>query len=134
MKTNFTILVAEDLESDFFLLQRAFRRNNINNPIHWVQDGEEALHYLQGTGPYSDRIKYPFPELVVLDLKMPRKSGLEVLEWVKEHPEFRVIPTIVMSSSQLDEDVQKAYDLGANTYFLKPADFDTLVEMVKGVH
>lgn len=134
MDPNFTFLIAEDSESDFMLLERAFRKNDIQNPIIWVQDGDEAIEYLQGAGKYSDRMKYPFPDLVVLDLKMPRKSGLEVLQWVKEHPENRVIPTIVMSSSLLDSDVRKAYDLGANTYFVKPSDFNTLVAVVKGIH
>ncbi len=134
MNSNFTFLIAEDEESDFMLVQRAFRKNNIENPIQWVQDGEEAIRYLQGDGKFADREKFPFPELLILDLKMPRMNGMEVLTWVKAHPEFRVIPTIVMSSSSLDDDVRKAYDLGANTYFIKPADFDSLVQVIKGVH
>lgn len=134
MNPQYTFLIAEDNESDFLLLQRAFRKNNIQNLIQWVQDGDEAIEYLQGTGKYGDRTTHPFPDLLVLDLKMPRKTGLEVLHWIKEHPQYRVIPTIIMSSSNLDEDVRHAYDLGANTYFVKPSDFDTLVAVVKGVH
>lgn len=134
MNLNFTILAAEDEESDFFLLQRAFHKNNITDSIQWVKDGMEAADYLQAKGKYSDRLKYPFPDLCILDLKMPRMGGIEFLEWMRDHPEFRVIPTIVMSSSKLDSDVLKAYSLGANTYFIKPTDFDGLVKLVKGIY
>jgi len=78
MKPNYTILVVEDEETDYFLLERAFRKNNITNPIQWMKDGLEALSYLQGTGAYTDREKFPFPEVIILDLKIPRLSGLEV--------------------------------------------------------
>jgi CheY-like chemotaxis protein len=134
MTSKLTILIAEDEESDFMLLQKAFRKNNIDDNLVWVRDGLDAIDYLQGSGAYSDRQQHPAPELVILDLKMPRMSGLEVLQWVKDHPEFKVIPTIVMSSSRLDDDVRQAYDLGANTYFIKPTDFATLVRLIQGVH
>jgi CheY-like chemotaxis protein len=131
---NYTILLVEDEENDALLLKRAFKKNSISNPIQWVKDGLEAIAYLKGDGDYADRSRYPFPEVVLLDLKMPRMGGLELLAWIKDHPEMQVIPTIVMTSSREDVDIAKAYGLGANTYMIKPSDFDTLVRMVKNTH
>jgi len=131
---NYSILLAEDEDNDAMLLQRAFKKNNILNPIHWVKDGIQAISYLRGEGEYADRSRFPFPHIIILDLKMPRMGGLEFLEWMRDNPDYRVIPTIVMSSSQQDPDIQKAYFLGANTYLLKPSDLDTLVKMVKATH
>ena len=133
MKTNFIILVVEDEDSDFYLLERAFRKNNIQNPIIRAKDGLEGLHYLQGSNEYSDREKFPFPDVVILDLKTPRMTGLELLEWIREHPECRVIPTVIMSSSQQDADIEKAYQLGANTYFVKPTNFQDLVDLTASI-
>ena len=133
MKPNYLILVVEDDDSDFFLLERAFRKNKIENPIVRVKDGLEGLHYLQGSGDYTDRDKFPFPDVIILDLKTPRMSGLELLAWIREHPECRVIPTIIMSSSQQDVDVSRAYELGANTYFVKPTTFEDLIELTKTI-
>lgn len=127
---NFTILLVEDEENDGLLFLRALKKSGIANPIHWLKDGLEAMHYLQGEGKYADRQKYPLPGVVILDLKMPRLSGLELLAWIREHKR-RIIPTIVMSSSRLESDIEQAYELGANTYMVKPADFDGLLEMVK---
>jgi len=131
---HFTILLVEDDENDALLVQRAVRKNLITNPIHWMRDGLEALDYLKGIGKYADRQKFSFPEVIILDLKMPRMNGLELLAWIKENPEYRVIPTIVMSSSRLDEDVARSYLLGANTFMVKPSDFDVLAKMIKTIH
>ncbi|MGZ4964062.1 MAG: response regulator [Limisphaerales bacterium] len=133
MKPNYLILVVEDDDSDFFLLERAFRKNKIENPIVRVKDGLEGLHYLQGSGDYTDREKFPFPDVIILDLKTPRMSGLELLAWIREHPECRVIPTVIMSSSQQDVDVSKAYELGANTYFVKPTTFEDLIQLTRTI-
>jgi CheY-like chemotaxis protein len=133
MKPNYSILVVEDDDSDFFLLERAFRKNNIENPIFRVKDGLEGLHYLQGSNEYADRTKFPFPDVVILDLKTPRMSGLELLAWIRDHPECRVVPTVIMSSSQQDVDVSKAYELGANTYFVKPTTFQDLIELTNSI-
>jgi len=133
MKPNYLILVVEDDDSDFFLLERAFRKNKIENPIVRVKDGLEGLHYLQGSGEYTNREQHPFPDVIVLDLKTPRMSGMELLAWIKDHPECRVIPTVIMSSSQQDVDVSKAYELGANTYFVKPSTFEDLVELTRTI-
>lgn len=133
MKPNYLILVVEDNDSDFFLLERAFRKNKIENPVVRVKDGLEGLHYLQGSGEYSDRDKFPFPDVIILDLKTPRMSGLELLAWIRDHPDCRVIPTVIMSSSEQDVDVSKAYELGANTYFVKPSTFEDLLELTKTI-
>jgi CheY-like chemotaxis protein len=131
---NYTILVVEDEENDVMLLQMAFKKNHILNPIQWVKDGLEGIAYLNGEGPYADRARYPFPEVLILDLKMPRMGGLELLEWIRDHPDFRVIPTIIMSSSRLELDIKRAYELGANTYIVKPSSFDELTRFARSVH
>jgi len=131
---DYTILLVEDEENDAMLLQMAFKKNNILNPIHWVKDGTEAVTYLNGEGQYADRSRYPFPGVLILDLKMPRMTGLELLGWVRNNPHFRIIPTIVMTSSRQDPDIQKAYELGANTYMIKPSSFDELISLVKSIH
>jgi CheY-like chemotaxis protein len=132
--SDYTILLVEDEENDALLLQRAFKRNNILNPVKWVKDGLEAIDYLNGQGTYGDRDLYPFPEVMILDLKMPRMGGLELLAWIRDHPDFRVIPTIIMTSSRQDADITKAYELGANTYQIKPSSFDELIKLVKSAH
>ncbi len=130
MNDQFTILLVEDEESDVLLIQRAFRKH-IEGQLYVTGNGEEAIEYLSGKGKYSDRKKFPFPDLVISDLKMPKLSGFELLAWIQEHRELRAIPTIVLSSSKLDRDVLRAYELGAKTYMVKPSDFHTLAEMVK---
>ena len=132
--SNYTILLVEDDENDATLLQMAFEKNSIANPVQWVRDGLEAVAYLNGDGIYADRSKYPFPEVLLLDLKMPRMTGMELLAWISEHPEFRVIPTIIMTSSRQELDIENAYKLGANTYLTKPIAFDELAKMVKLTH
>jgi CheY-like chemotaxis protein len=134
METNFPILVVEDQEADFILLKRAFERVKVTNPIQWARDGYEALDYLQGKAKYADRSKFPLPDLLIVDLKMPRMSGFELLDYIHNNPDFRVIPTIVMSASKQDADLKKAYDLGASTFFVKPTDFSTLVDLVKRLY
>jgi CheY-like chemotaxis protein len=132
--SRYTILLVEDEENDATLLDMAFKKNDIPNPVQWVRDGLEAIAYLNGEGAFADRTRFPFPEVLILDLKMPRMNGLELLAWIREHPEFRVIPTIIMSSSRQDPDVEKAYNLGANTYMVKPSSFEELARMVKLAH
>lgn len=134
MTDNYTILLVEDDLNDVLFLKRALGKNAINNPVTVLPDGEEAIAYLSGVGKYADRMTHPFPKVIMLDLKMPRRGGLEVLEWLKEHPQFRVIPTIVLTSSKINEDVAKAYGLGANSYMVKPSNFDDLQKMMKVAH
>ena len=132
--SHYTILLVEDEENDAMLVQMAFKKNNIPNRVQWVKDGLEAVAYLNGSDTYADRKSFPFPEVLILDLKMPRMGGLELLSWIRDHPEFRVIPTIIMSSSRMQSDVEKAYNLGANTYMIKPNSFDELAILVKLTH
>ena len=132
--SNYTILLVEDEENDARLLEMAFKKNEILNPVHWAKDGVEAIAYLNGDGVFANRALYPFPEVLILDLKMPRVSGLELLAWIRDHPDFKVIPTIIMTSSRQDPDIEKAYELGANTYMIKPSSFAELAKMVKLAH
>lgn len=133
MAKSLTILLAEDESSDVFLMRRALQKAGVSNPLHVVRDGEEALHYIQGTGKFADRISNPMPAVMLLDLNMPKKSGFEVLEWIRNQDNLRHFPVVVLSTSSQEHDVRKAYDLGANSYLTKPSDFDKLVDMVKMV-
>ncbi|MGV3771546.1 MAG: response regulator [Verrucomicrobiales bacterium] len=128
---SLVILVAEDDQNDVFLLERAFRRVGIDLPVHVCQDGEDTVNYLQGSGRYSDRQKFPFPRVLITDLKMPKLSGFDVLQWLNQHTECKLIPVIVLSSSKNEEDVKKAYQLGANCYFEKPGSLDDLSALVE---
>lgn len=125
------ILLVEDNPKDVLLMQRAFRKANIENPLQVVNDGEAAVLYLSGREPYSDRYRYPLPLLILLDLKLPRKSGAEVLLWLRQQPELKRIPVVVLTSSKEYADVNHVYDLGANAYMVKPVSFDHLVDIVK---
>ena len=127
------VLIAEDNPDEALLLRRAIEKAGIRAPIKMVRDGEEVLLYLQGLGAFANRRENPLPTLIILDLKMPRKSGFEVLEWLNHHPQYDVVPTVVMSTSGLDKDVRKAYGLGANTFFVKPTDFNDLVSIMTTV-
>lgn len=131
---NYTILLVEDDPNDVFLMQRAFRKANLANPIQVVQDGESAVLYLEGQEQYSDRALYPLPSLMLLDLKLPRRSGLEVLEWLRQQPKLRRLPVVVLTSSREHVDVNRAYELGANSYLVKPVAFDGLLNMVKSLN
>lgn len=133
MNERFSILLAEDDDNDVMLIQRAFKKHYVDRPIYIARNGEEAIAYLSGQGEFSDRTKYPFPDVVITDLKMPKLSGFELLAWLNENRECKVIPTIVLSSSKEDRDVARAYNLGASTYMVKPASFDELAEMVRRV-
>ena len=131
MKSNASLLVAEDDENDVFFLQRAFQQAKIGNPLHVVRDGQEAIDYLSGDGKFSNRTQYPLPHLFILDLKMPRKTGLEVLGWLHEQSELRCLPVLVLSSSAQRTDIERAYELGANGFVLKPASLEKRVELAK---
>jgi len=127
------ILLAEDDPNDVLLIQRAFQRNHVANPVQVVRDGEEALAYLSGQAPFADRERHPLPLLMLMDLKMPRKSGLEVLEWVRQQAGLKRLPIIVLTSSNQSPDINRAYELGANSYLVKPAGFDSLLDLVKNL-
>jgi|SRR5205809_2369296 len=128
------ILLAEDDPNDVLLIQRALQRSNIVNPLQVVRDGADAVAYLNGDLQYGDRERYPLPVLLLMDLKMPRKSGLEVLEWLRQQTGgLRRLPVVVLTSSNQSLDINRAYDLGANSYLVKPAGFDSLLELVKNL-
>ncbi len=128
-----TVLLAEDNSTDALMVQRAFRKANLLNPLQVVDDGDKAVAYLAGAAPYADRDRHPLPVLLLLDLKLPRRSGLEVLAWLKQQPAVRRLPVVVLTSSRDNGDVNRAYDLGANSYLVKPVDFDPLLEMVRAL-
>ena len=125
-----SILLAEDNEDDALLIQRAFKQNGAPRPLQIARDGDTVIQYLRGDGAFADRTKHPYPDVVILDLKMPLVSGFEVLEWLNENPDYRVIPTIVWSSSADRRDVKHAFCLGAHAYLCKPPGFEELVGMV----
>ena len=126
---NPIVLIAEDSHDDFFLIQRAFRKAEIGAELKWVKDGSEAKAYLLGQGIYSDRQEWPMPVLVIADLKMPLMNGFELLSWVRTRPECRRIPYVVLTSSSQSPDINRAYDMGANSYLVKPGRFEDLLQM-----
>ncbi|MBD6614745.1 response regulator [Komarekiella sp. 'clone 1'] len=126
-----TILLAEDDSNQVLLIRRALRKANLTQPLQVVTNGEAAISYLCGEGDYADRKSYPLPILVLLDLKMPRKSGFEVLEWLRQQPELKRLPVIVLTTSKEKTDIHKAYDLGVNSYLVKPIAFNDLTAMIK---
>jgi CheY-like chemotaxis protein len=127
------ILLAEDSEDDIFLMERAFKKAKLSNPLRVVSDGEQALAYLKGEGAYADRDKYPFPALLLLDIKMPRMNGLELLQAIRQDPKLRRLVVIFLTASNLDQDVNRAFDLQANSYLVKPSDTDGMVDTLDKV-
>ena len=130
---EYPILLVEDSEDDQLLIRRAFAKAKLANPLHVVDDGDKAVAYLAGEGPYADRAAHPLPTIILLDLKLPRRSGHEVLEWLRARPDLRRIPVVILTSSTESADVRRAYDLGANSYLVKPVAFEGLMEMVRTV-
>ena len=118
MNAAFTILLAEDNEDDVFLLKTALGKAGISHPIQAVTDGDKAIAYLKGENEYADRSRYPMPHLFLLDIKMPRKNGLEVLGWMRGNGDngLKRLPVIIMSTSNMQEDIDRAYELGVNAY------------------
>jgi CheY-like chemotaxis protein len=127
------ILVVDDSPDDVLILEHALERAGVEGPIHVCRDGLEAIDYLKGKGPYEDREAFPFPQMMISDVKMPRCSGLELLKWLRTHPKCSVVPVIMLSTSAMEADVEQAYQLGAHTYFQKPSHLATLVKLLKEV-
>ena len=114
------ILLVEDNEDDAFLMKRALKEAGVVNPLVHVEDGKEAIDYLQGEGKFADRDAYPIPAVVFLDLKLPLKTGHEVLAWIRKQEELKSVVVVVMTSSNEPSDLSKSYELGANSYVVKP--------------
>ena len=131
--THLPVLAAEDEESDVFILRLAFERAGVPNPLLVVRDGQEAVDYLQGNRPYTERLIHPLPLLLLLDLKMPRMNGFDVLAWLATRPELSYLPVIVLSSSTLDFDMLKARQLGARDYFFKPTQLSQFVRVIQEI-
>lgn len=124
------ILIVEDNLDDASLTIRALKKSNIVNNLHHVKDGEEALDFIFSTGIYESRSKMCKPKLILLDLKMPKVSGIQVLEKIKANPETKTIPVVILTSSQEDPDIKKCYEIGANSYVTKPVHFEGFVKAV----
>ena len=129
MPEHSVVLLAEDEEDYVLLIRKAFEKAKIPNPLHVVSDGQQAMAYLQGEGKYSNRDEYPLPDLLLLDMRLPRFSGLEVLKWVRSDAGLCGLRVIVLTSSDRIKDVNEAYRLGANSFLVKPYDFVDLVRL-----
>jgi CheY-like chemotaxis protein len=133
MKRSFPILLVEDEPDDVFFVERAFHTADIKHPLFTVGDGQEAIHYLSGKGKYADRAAYSLPQLVLADLKMPRLTGFDLIEWMRKDEQCRLVPIIILSSSGLPADVNRAYALGANAYMVKPAEARALERLFQTI-
>jgi CheY-like chemotaxis protein len=131
--TSRPILYAEDDENDGYFLQRSFRQGGITNRLIVVPNGQEAIDYCSGLGRYADRSEHPLPCLMLLDLHMPKKSGMEVLSWVRGESPLRTLPVIILTSSLQDTDIEAAYLAGANAYLVKPSQPDELTVMASSI-
>lgn len=128
-----TFLLVEDDPNDALFVELELKNEAPDIQLHWVSDGHEAIDYLQGRPPYVNRKTHPIPDVILLDLRMPRVGGFELLEWLNSQAptDFKLIPVIVMSSSNLERDVKRAYELGANSYFVKPFHFGAFRERIR---
>jgi two-component system response regulator len=125
------ILLVEDNPNDLELTLHAFRKNDVNIPIFVAHDGAEALEFLFSSGAFPERNIEDGPRLILLDLKLPKVDGLEVLRVIKKDPRTKMIPVVVLTSSHEDKDIVESYRLGANSYIVKPVDFDKFIETVR---
>lgn len=131
MNTQIPILVADDDEDDRFLIKTAFRDNEFTNELFFVSDGVELMQFLTRQGEYTDEERFPRPGIIFLDLNMPRKDGWEALAEIKQHPELRSIPVVVLTTSNSERDILRTYESGANCYITKPISFDQLLQIVR---
>jgi len=124
-----SILLVEDHADDVFLMKRALKLAGVTSPVFVVGDGEEAVEYLEGTGQFNDRAAYPLPALMFLDLKLPLKSGHEVLEWARRNKALEALTIVVLTTSEEPGDIARSYQLGANSYLVKPPTADEILEL-----
>ena len=133
MLDHVPILLAEDDKNDIFLMRRAFDNAGFLNPLFVVHNGQQVIHYLEGTGEYSQRDKYPLPGLMLLDLKMPLMDGFDVLAWLRSRHEFDTLPVVLLTSSRHDLDIGRSRELGVYDYRVKPQGFQDLVRLLEDV-
>ena len=133
-KLHPTILVVDDNPDDQLLIKHTLKKIGVTDPIHVLSDGAEAIEYMMGEGKFSDRSKYSYPTFIITDLKMPRRDGFAVLEFLKTNPEWAVIPTIVFSASADLDDIKKAFMLGASSYHVKPRTHGALMHQMLVLH
>jgi two-component system, response regulator len=124
-----TILYADDDAEDRMLVKDAWAENRLANELHFVEDGEELMDYLRRRGNYTHLADQPLPGMILLDLNMPRKDGREALQEIKADPRLRSIPVVILTTSKAEEDILRAYDLGVNSFILKPVTFQSLVDL-----
>lgn len=132
-QTGFIILIADDDDDDCMLVQEALAESRLPNTVRIVRDGEELMDYLYHRGQYTDEKLAPRPDLILLDLNMPKKDGREALGEIKADSRLRSIPIIVLTTSKAEEDIYRSYDLGANSFIIKPMTFSSLVEVMKTI-
>ena len=125
------VLIVDDSENDAMLMRIVFERAGFVQPPQFAVDGDHAVAYLQGEGRYGDRTKFPMPTVVLLDLNMPRRNGFEILEWIRRQPALKRLHVYILSASSRPDDIARAYDLGANSYLVKPGNLDGLLHMAK---
>lgn len=128
---SITILVADDDADDRLMIRDAFHENRLANDLRFVTDGEELLDYLRQRGKFADRASAPRPGLILLDLNMPKKDGREALKEIKSDPALRGIPIVVLTTSKAEEDINRTYNLGVNSFITKPVTFDSLVVITR---
>jgi CheY-like chemotaxis protein len=127
------VLIAEDVANDVELLKRSFRRAGMSVTTHVVRDGEECIAYLAGTGKYANREEHPLPDLLLLDLKMPKASGFDVLRWIRARPSLSSLRVVVLTSSERIKDIDMAYELGANSFLTKPLNLTDFANMIEAM-
>lgn len=132
-KSPGAVLLVEDSDSDIYFFRQALSAAGLHLDLQVVSNGLDAISYIEGSGQYSDRSKYPSPVLILLDLKVPKKYGLEILEWLGSQPAFRKIPVVVLTSSSQPGDIRKAYALGIRHYVVKPVGMARLREFVEAI-
>jgi len=131
MNSKQIILLVDDGEFDVLLMRAAFKKAQFHPVLHVVRNGEEAIAYLAGTGDYNDRARFPLPTLVLLDINMPKKNGFEVLRWLRADPVVKRLSVTMLTASLRPEDVDLAFDLGANSYLVKPSNLESLADMLR---
>jgi CheY-like chemotaxis protein len=130
-RRSITILIADDDPEDRMLAEDALKESRLVNDIRFVEDGEELLEYLQHRGKYTEPDSSPRPGMILLDLNMPRMDGREALKIIKTDPELRRIPVVVLTTSQAEQDIYRSYDLGVNSFIIKPVTFESLVNIMR---